>query len=86
MTNSQIIISEAIANGIYTKEEVEAILESGHMIPVHTFATWKSAGYNVKKANTLKSLLGFGSSPPKKPETLKRMRMRTAKLIIATTI
>ena len=27
MTNSQIIISEAIANGIYTKEEVEAILE-----------------------------------------------------------
>ena len=54
MTNSQIIISEAIANGIYTKEEVEAILESGHMIPVHTFTTWKSAGYSVKKGEHAK--------------------------------
>ena len=49
MTNTQIIINEAITNGLYTKEEVEAILESGHMIPLHTFQTWKSAGYIVEK-------------------------------------
>ena len=49
MTNSQIIINESIANGLYTKEEVENILASGHMIPVHTFQTWKNAGYIVKR-------------------------------------
>lgn len=54
MTNAQIIINEAIANGIYTKEEVEAILESGRMIPVHTFQTWKSAGYAVRKGEHAK--------------------------------
>ncbi|GFI31624.1 hypothetical protein IMSAGC013_03021 [Lachnospiraceae bacterium] len=54
MTNTQIIISEAIANGIYTKEEVDAILESGRMIPVHTFQTWKSAGYIVRKGEHAK--------------------------------
>lgn len=54
MTNSQIIINEAIANGIYTMEEVEAILETGHMIPVHTFQTWKNAGYIVKKGEHAK--------------------------------
>ena len=49
MTNTQIIINEAVANGLYTKEEVENILASGHMIPLHTFQTWKNAGYSVKK-------------------------------------
>ena len=54
MTNTQIIINEAIANGLYTKEEVETILESGHMIPLHTFQTWKSAGYIVRKGEHAK--------------------------------
>lgn len=49
MTNTQIIINEAVANGLYTKEEVENILAGGHMIPLHTFQTWKNAGYSVKK-------------------------------------
>lgn len=54
MTNTQIIINEAIENGLYTKEEVEAILETGHMIPLHTFQTWKSAGYIVRKGEHAK--------------------------------
>ena len=54
MTNTQIIINEAIANGLYTKEEVETILESGHMIPLHNFQTWKSAGYIVRKGEHAK--------------------------------
>lgn len=49
MTNTEIIISEAVANGLYTMEQVENILSSGHMIPLHTFQTWKNAGYIVKK-------------------------------------
>lgn len=49
MTNTQIIINEALANGLYTKEQIEEILASGHMIPLHTFQAWKSAGYVVKK-------------------------------------
>ena len=54
MTNTQIIINEAIANGLYTKEEVEAILKTGHMIPLHTFQTWKNAGYVVRKGEHAK--------------------------------
>ena len=49
MTNTDIIISEAVANGLYTMEQSENILASGHMIPLHTFQAWKSYGYSVKK-------------------------------------
>ncbi len=49
MTNTDIIISEAVANGLYTMEQIENILASGHMIPLHTFQAWKSYGYSVKK-------------------------------------
>lgn len=49
MTNTEIIINEAVENGLYTMEQIENILASGHMIPLHTFQAWKSAGYVVKK-------------------------------------
>ena len=49
MTNTEIIINEALANGLYTEEQIENILASGHMIPLHTFKAWKEAGYIVKK-------------------------------------
>lgn len=49
MTNTEIIINEAVENGLYTMEQIENILASGHMIPLHTFQAWKSAGYIVKK-------------------------------------
>lgn len=49
MTNIEIIINEAVENGLYTMEQIENILASGHMIPLHTFQAWKSAGYIVKK-------------------------------------
>lgn len=49
MTNSQIIYSEAISAGIYTQEQADAILASGHALPIHTFAEWKRMGYSVKK-------------------------------------
>lgn len=37
MTNNEIIYSEAIAAGIYTQDQADAILASGHALPIHTF-------------------------------------------------
>ena len=45
MTNTEIIINEALANGLYTEEQIADILASGHMIPLHTFKAWKDNGY-----------------------------------------
>lgn len=49
MTNMQIIVDSAIAEGIYTEEEVEAIFAAGNMLPLHTFAEWRRLGYQVRK-------------------------------------
>lgn len=49
MTNFQIIANTAIAEGLYTQEQVEAIFQSGHELPLHTYNEWKRAGYQVKK-------------------------------------
>ena len=49
MTNNEIICSAAIEQGIYTEEQVNAILATGHMLPLHTFQEWKARGYSVKK-------------------------------------
>lgn len=49
MTNLQIITDEAIANGLFTKEEVEAIYTAGHELPLHTYAGWKQRGYQVRR-------------------------------------
>lgn len=49
MTNLQIIASEAIANNIYTEQEVEKIIAAGYRLPIHTFAEWKRMGYIVRK-------------------------------------
>ena len=81
MTNTQIIINEAVANGLYTKEEVENILAGGHMIPLHTFQTWKNTGYSVKKGNTQESLPGFGNSQTRQRKLMKRTKIRTVQKI-----
>ena len=54
MTNLEIIASEAILNNLYTKEEVENIMSEGYVLPIHTFAIWKSMGYVVKKGEHAK--------------------------------
>lgn len=49
MTNEQIIADVAISAGIYTAEEIEAFIEEGKEIPLHTFKGWLSRGnYRVK--------------------------------------
>ena len=49
MTNNEIIISEAIKHGIYTKAEAQTIVAAHGCLPIHTFAEWKKAGYSVKR-------------------------------------
>lgn len=49
MSNFEIIANSAIGAGIYTKEQVEAIISSGFRLPLHTFAEWKRLGFAVKK-------------------------------------
>ena len=49
MTNTQIITSEVIAAGIYTKEQVEAFAKRGFTVPVHTYTEWKQLGCQVIK-------------------------------------
>ena len=49
MTNNEIIINQAIAHGIYTKAEAQAIVAAKGCLPIHTFAEWKKAGFCVKR-------------------------------------
>ena len=49
MTNNEIIINQAIAHGIYTKAEAQAIVAAKGCLPIHTFAEGKKAGYSVKR-------------------------------------
>lgn len=49
MTNSQIIVTEALSSGLFTEEEVQKYAEKGMEIPLHSFAKWKALGFRVKK-------------------------------------
>lgn len=54
MTNLQIITESAIGAGLYTEEEVQAIFESGHALPLYTFKEWQRRGYQVRKGEKAK--------------------------------
>ncbi len=49
MTNLAIITAAAIQAGIFSEEQADAIIKSGHALPLHTFAEWKRMGFAVKK-------------------------------------
>ena len=51
MDNSQIIAREAVAQGVYTPEEVEQILSAGKELPLHTLQGWNKRGCHVKKGS-----------------------------------
>ena len=54
MTNIQIIANEAIANNLYTEEQVIELFETAGCLPLFTFAEWKKMGYFVKKGEKAK--------------------------------
>ena len=49
MTNQEIIFKEAVLAKLYTEEEALAIIAEHGSLSLHTYATWKSLGYQVKK-------------------------------------
>lgn len=49
MTNTEIIMKNAILKGLYTQEEAENMLLTIGGLPLYTFAVWKKMGYAVKK-------------------------------------
>ena len=49
MKNADIILSDAIQNKLYTKEEAIALILKHGCLPLRTFAEWKKLGYAVKK-------------------------------------
>lgn len=51
MTNLEIIATEAVANEIYTKDEILERLEAGMDLGLHTYQEWKRLGYQVQKGS-----------------------------------
>ncbi len=49
MKNTEIIITDAIAKKVLSKEEVGEYLAKGQMIPLHTKRSWRDKGYVVKE-------------------------------------
>lgn len=70
MTNQEIICREAVAHGIITKAAAEAAIMTGADIPLHTYAAWKSRGYQVRKGEkaTIKTSLWKRSKGKKKAQ------------------
>lgn len=70
MTNQEIICREAVAHGVITKAAAEAALMTGAEIPLHTYAAWKSRGYQVRKGEkaTIKTSLWKRSKGKKKSQ------------------
>ena len=49
MTNYEIVLREAIMQGVFTPEQVAPFVENGLRLPLHTFQEWHNLGYMVKK-------------------------------------
>ncbi|MCD8110143.1 MAG: hypothetical protein LUE14_08605 [Clostridiales bacterium] len=48
-SNTERIMRDAIANGIYTQEQVDMFLSAGKTPPIHTSETWRRLGFRVKE-------------------------------------
>ena len=49
MTNLEIVTTVAVANGLYTEEELVEFYDEMDMMPLQTYQEWKRSGYQVKK-------------------------------------
>lgn len=48
MTNNTIITNAAISSGIISAEDAAQYIKAGKLLPIHTYAEWRSMGYQVK--------------------------------------
>ena len=79
MTNNEIIINQAIAHGIYTKAEAQAIVAAKGCLPIHTFAEWKKAGYSVKRGEHAAITCDLWKYTERPGKAAKAARAETAK-------
>lgn len=68
MTNVEIIAHSAIAAGLYSKEEVEAIFAAGNILPLFTYAEWSARGFQVRKGEKAKLVCDIWRHKDKKKE------------------
>lgn len=54
MTNLEIVAHEAIANKIYTKEQIESMATTMQDFGLHTYGEWRKMGYQVRKGEKAK--------------------------------
>ncbi|MDD3205022.1 MAG: ArdC-like ssDNA-binding domain-containing protein [Lachnospiraceae bacterium] len=54
MTNTEIIIREAIKKGLYTEKEVNELIARGYTVPLHTYTEWINMGCQVSKGEKAK--------------------------------
>lgn len=73
MTNIEIIVAEAIANNVYTEEEIMNILDSGRDLGLHTYQEWKRLGYQVQKGS--KALFQARIWKPRKGMSLENFQL-----------
>lgn len=67
MTNLNIIANEAIVQGIYTKEQITAMLQRYGGLLIMTFSEWKQRGYTVKKGEHAKIICSIWRKKTSKP-------------------
>lgn len=54
MTNQEIVVHEAIVNGIYTQEQIESMASTMQDFGLHTYGEWRKMGYQVRKGEKAK--------------------------------
>lgn len=54
MNNMQIVCNAALAEGIYTEEQIGEFMSRFGRLPLFTFSVWKASGWIVKKGEHAK--------------------------------
>lgn len=65
MTNLEIVIGEALTQGVFTEEQIQGYLSEGDL-PLKTFKSWQDAGYIVRKGQKARLQTKLWQLKPKK--------------------
>lgn len=65
MTNFEIVMQEALANNIFTEEQLQGFIEEGD-IPLKTWQSWRNAGFVVRKGQKARCITKLWQLKPVK--------------------
>lgn len=65
MTNLEIVVSEAIANNIFTEDQIQGYLSEGDL-PLKTWKSWRDAGFVVRKGQKARCITKLWQLKPRK--------------------